>query len=284
MKPWGSQGKPPAFSGIVSSGEKGRGSAKVLPKYADVEMPLLRELVRRGGAVRPRDLDEEGRTVYESLADQFGLLAADRVETTSGSEGRPSWERMVRWARQKLLDRGLLVGDSRGIWQVSDDGLDFLRSEQEAQAEASGVPLDATFPDEVASATMFPEGALRRVYVNAYERNPAARAACIAHYGPACVVCGFDFALVYGPLAVGFIHVHHLVPLSQAGDQYEVDPVADLRPVCPNCHAIIHLDGECRSIEEARRQVDPRVLAFWASFAEQNAAADRGHMEAFRGS
>lgn len=94
------------------------------------------------------------------------------------------------------------------------------------------------------------EGAVCQVIVNAYERNPIARTRCIAHYGPSCVVCGFDFGAVYGPLAEGFIHIHHLKPLSQIGAEYEVDPVADLRPVCPNCHAVIHLGGECRDIEE----------------------------------
>lgn len=234
-------------------GVEGHRGAKVLPKYADVELPLLCELMRRGGAAKPRDLDGHGRTVYDALADQFGLSAADRQVATSDTEGRPKWENMVRWARQKLLDRGLLVGDKHGVWQASDDGLAFLRSDQEAQAEAAGIPTDTAFPDEMASAVLFPEGMLRRVYVNAYERNPAARAACIAHHGASCVVCGFDFAAMYGPLAEGFIHVHHLVPLSQVGGAYEVDPVADMRPVCPNCHAVIHLGGGCRPVEEVRQ-------------------------------
>jgi 5-methylcytosine-specific restriction enzyme A len=237
----------------------------VLPKYADVELPLLRELVRRGGAAKPRDLDGQGRTVYHALADQFNLSEADRVKATTETEGRPKWENMVRWARQKLLDRGLLIGSRHGLWQVSDDGLAFLRSEQEAQAEAAAVPTDAAFPDEVVSASVFPEGALRRVYVNAYERNPDARIACIAHHGATCVVCGFDFGAVYGPLAEGFIHVHHLVPLSQVGSSYNVDPVADLRPVCPNCHAVIHLGGESRKVEEVRQLLrvgTPPGLAF----------------------
>jgi 5-methylcytosine-specific restriction enzyme A len=105
--------------------------------------------------------------------------------------------------------------------------------------------------DEIAATGLF-EGTVTTVTVNAYERNPEARAQCIAHYGPVCVVCGFDFGTVYGNVAEGFIHVHHLKPLSEIGEEYEVDPVADLRPVCPNCHAVIHLGGEGRSIEDVQ--------------------------------
>ena len=42
-------------------------------------------------------------------------------------------------------------------------------------------------------------------------------------------------------------------------DTDEVDPVADLRPVCPNCHAVIHLGGACRTIEEVRRLLKSAV-------------------------
>jgi len=35
-----------------------------------------------------------------------------------------------------------------------------------------------------------------------------------------------------------------------------VDPVKDLRPVCPNCHAVIHLRGGCLSIEEVQELIN----------------------------
>jgi hypothetical protein len=37
------------------------------------------------------------------------------------------------------------------------------------------------------------------------------------------------------------IHVHHLRPQSSIGKRYRVNPIADLRPVCPNCHMVLHL-------------------------------------------
>lgn len=96
------------------------------------------------------------------------------------------------------------------------------------------------------------EGAKKTITINAYERNPKARQICIKHWKPICAVCDFDFEERYGELGKGFIHVHHLKPVSQIGDTYEVDPINDLRPVCPNCHAMLHRQEETLSIEELK--------------------------------
>ncbi|MBS0590872.1 MAG: HNH endonuclease [Proteobacteria bacterium] len=96
-----------------------------------------------------------------------------------------------------------------------------------------------------------PEGAKRTVTINAYERNPRARAACIAYHGHICKVCGVDLGAKFGTIASGFIHVHHVVPISSIGRSYHIDPIRDLVPVCPTCHAILHLRRPPLSIEEA---------------------------------
>lgn len=106
--------------------------------------------------------------------------------------------------------------------------------------------------DEVAPGGYF-EGAVHTVTVNAYDRDKEARARCIQHYGPNCAVCEMAFGSVYGTVANGFIHVHHLKALSEIGMEYQVEPIGDLRPVCPNCHAVIRLGGQTRSIEELRQ-------------------------------
>jgi predicted HNH restriction endonuclease len=96
------------------------------------------------------------------------------------------------------------------------------------------------------------------VTVNDYERNRAARQACIAHYGCRCLPCGFDFEMFYGELGREFIHVHHIRPLSTVDHEYEVDPVQDLRPVCPNCHAMLHRREPPLRIEELARLIAER--------------------------
>jgi len=108
-------------------------------------------------------------------------------------------------------------------------------------------------PEEIPDDAVLLEGSKRRITVNAYERNPKARQACINHYGTTCVICGFDFLKVYGEVGRGFIHVHHLKPLADIDREYEVDPINDLRPVCPNCHAIIHKNDPPFEIEHVKR-------------------------------
>ena len=107
--------------------------------------------------------------------------------------------------------------------------------------------------EEILNTKDLQEGAVKLVSVNAYERSPEARRLCINAHGTSCAVCGFSFETVYGDIASGFIHVHHLTPLAlKGGTGHKVDPVKDLRPVCPNCHAVIHIRGECLSIEELK--------------------------------
>lgn len=100
------------------------------------------------------------------------------------------------------------------------------------------------------------EGAKKTVIVNAYERDPDARARCIRHWGEKCCVCDFDFASTYGEIGDGYIHVHHLSPLSEIGGEYELNPEKDLRPVCPNCHAMLHRVRPALSIEALKQAME----------------------------
>lgn len=73
-----------------------------------------------------------------------------------------------------------------------------------------------------------------------FERNPRLRAECIQHFGYICKICNFDFKKTYGELGLNFCHIHHIQPLSELQQPSEVNPITDLIPVCPNCHAMLH--------------------------------------------
>ena len=52
-----------------------------------------------------------------------------------------------------------------------------------------------------------------------------------------------------------FIHVNHLTQVSDKKQEYKVNPIADLRPVCPNCHAMLHKDNPPVTIEELKARL-----------------------------
>jgi len=131
------------------------------------------------------------------------------------------------------------------------DALQEQRGKRRLSTFWTGSPT-GLFPDEVRTSEPLFEGAVRQVTVNAYERSAEARRRCIAAHQPRCAICGVDFGAHYGPEFDGLIHVHHVRPISEVGGQYTIDPVEDLRPVCPNCHAVIHFGGRLRSISEVR--------------------------------
>lgn len=131
------------------------------------------------------------------------------------------------------------------VWQFSDPAENHPEILSEEESE----------PDKLI------EGAVKQVFVNVYERNPIARKKCIEHHGCQCSVCNFNFYEYYGEVGKDFIHVHHLKPLYEVGREYEVDAVEDLRPVCPNCHAMLHKRKPAFSIEELKMMIREKEVA-----------------------
>jgi len=113
---------------------------------------------------------------------------------------------------------------------------------------------DEYFPETLEASTEIFEGIKKQVSVNKYERSSIARSKCIDAHGYLCKICNFDFEKTYGELGKEFIHVHHITPLHSIGENYKIDYVNDLIPVCPNCHAMLHrkLNGKSLSVSELK--------------------------------
>lgn len=97
------------------------------------------------------------------------------------------------------------------------------------------------------------EGEKHQRIATYYERDPKARKECIDKHGLSCGVCGFNFEEVYGSHGKNYIHVHHIVPLHTIGKRYKIDPIEDLIPLCANCHAMIHIGKEMKTVEELKK-------------------------------
>lgn len=209
-----------------------------LRRGEDVDM-ILRELVKREHVTW---YDNVRTLVLERWAtgQTFSLNDAYDFEETLGSyfPGNAHVKEKIRQTLQKLRDAGEIESlDKRGFYKVKL------------------APDGKLYPDEVEPGPVRVEGSVTRIEVNAYERNAAARMDCIRHHGCRCFVCGMSFLERYGTIGEGFIHVHHLKPLASVAKEYVIDPVLDLAPVCPNCHAMLHRQNPPITIEELRAKL-----------------------------
>jgi len=89
-----------------------------LPTQRQLEVPLLRAILKRGGVVQVR---AQGREVDEALADQFSLTTEQRT-TTFPDRPESVWSNRIRWTRMSLVQKGELDGSQRGMWRLTEQG------------------------------------------------------------------------------------------------------------------------------------------------------------------
>lgn len=128
-----------------------------------------------------------------------------------------------------------------GVRQISKSNYDTILLEialEIGKLDKKELILNQPFDDEL--STVFFEGEKKVVYSTKYERDSKARIEAIRIHGTTCMVCGINFEKKYGEIGKGFIHVHHVKPISTVKEKSKIDPKKDLVVVCPNCHSMIH--------------------------------------------
>ncbi|HEY5297113.1 MAG TPA: HNH endonuclease [Verrucomicrobiae bacterium] len=169
-------------------------------------------------------------------------LVCDALEASKPPSGQ--------W--QSTISEGYHNGDV-WIWVMRPNLVEAIR-----QLGWAREPQYQTFflnPEEQATTEEFVEGNAQLIAVNIFERNQKARTACLRHHGFVCSACNFDFEKNYGELGREFIHVHHIKPLAEIGEEYTVDPINDLLPVCPNCHAMLHRKTPALTVFELKELI-----------------------------
>lgn len=204
-----------------------------------------RGVVAAGIFTGPTHLDRsrtgKGNSAYGPIQVDRWLAAPDRLPIEVLEQEIPS----VRWIRLQLS----------GVLLDPDEARELKRLWRDHVKHVDSAPFVLA---EEAPATGRREGKPNTVKVNRYERSAKNRAACIRKWGYQCKVCGFDFAETYGELGLNYIHVHHLEELSRMGGSRPVDPVKDMRPVCANCHAMLHRESPALSINQLKRRLQDR--------------------------
>jgi hypothetical protein len=132
-----------------------------------------------------------------------------------------------------------LVGNSHLLAEITDGDQEFTEAANELVLPGQ--------PTEIGGL----EGGRRSVIVTRIERNSKNRKACLDRWGYQCRVCNFDFGRVFGDNAKDYIHVHHHNLVATSGEIIP-DPINDMSPLCPNCHAVAHLKWPPHTIAELK--------------------------------
>lgn len=234
------------LSKLPSIAEYVAGLTAIQPRISELQLRLLQAQYgaskRTVTATQLANLTGISHPVVNSQYGRLGHIFCDEIgfDPSKYIDDKYWW-----WSVWSI---GYETHDQGYLWEMHPEVAEVLETLGWVDNAITG--FATVFPDEVDSTEIFCEGAVRQIAVNAYERDPKARQKCIDYYGSNCSVCDFNFGKVFGQLGEGFIHVHHLRPISEIAQEYEVDPIKDLRPVCPNCHAMIHRRSPLLSIEE----------------------------------
>lgn len=194
------------------------------------------------------NIGSAGRTGH----DYGNYWDGDELEWSGKTNSRASWDSIKALTSPGAEVHLFYRNADRAPWTYAG-----LATPVFVEEEAVPVRVRWTFTDPSPASTItspagtHTEGAKKTRYVTTYERSGRARADCLKHYGARCCVCKLDFSKRYGDIGAGFMHVHHLKPVAGGeGKAVKVDPIQDLRPVCPNCHAMLHRQRPPLSIQQ----------------------------------
>jgi 5-methylcytosine-specific restriction protein A len=208
-----------------------------------------------------RDLGYWGSYFLRELKKHGGLKVAKRMLAKSTRAGdTKGFLALADHGRPELsIEAVVLLPEFRELFSPEELSIAEKRLKRFPSISwRKDVGQNPIYPDELPTGRRYREGAVSKVQVNRYERDSAARRACLAKHGTRCQVCGLRFDERYGEIGKDFIHVHHLKPLAAMRKEYELDPQTDLRPVCPNCHAMLHTSEPPLSISELKSKLRSR--------------------------
>ena len=243
------------------------------------EKERLAEEEKERAAAEMLRLDEERRHAEEEkrLTEQARQRAEEEQRRVEQARRRAEDKKRRDEELQRRLEEprfAIHIDDGwtdllsvKAILRIMEDGRISLSSLAREKGSHESKPLDQ-FPD---LAALFMEliVANKEKERKEHSRDRNEKESCTKFHGTTCAICGFSFKKEFGEIGEGYIEVHHLKPIADYGNSAVriVNPVSDLRPVCANCHRMLHRRTPPYSIEEmievrlkARKWYDLRQL------------------------
>lgn len=227
-------------------------------KEKDLVLPALHCIQARGSAsttdlirdltalLRPEGHDAQ---IIANRNDTYFSQKVRNLASHRASNGMADWTGFTD-------GRYTLTAAGQALLEENREAVELLFSQPLAPAQQAAVAGRVTtangrrsvFYDETVTVS---EGELTQKDTPTRRRSALLRRAAIQHYARPdgslpCAVCGFDFRSRYGPLGEGYIQIHHETPLFQYEDEgveaFLPQAVKRVKPLCANCHSMIHRD------------------------------------------
>jgi hypothetical protein len=244
-------GKPASGALNVNGDESPKSTGHQQTRIAALEQQALEQKQRQDRELARLEEDRRNSIERQRLEEQRiaeELRARLELQQRRAEEAR----RRLDDPRFKIFLEGRWTAflSVRSVWLLIEEGKATLSDSAVEKGDGRIQPLEQ-FPD---LAALFDELVIPNTHDTRTQRrrDPREKSECITFHGPICAICGFSFAEAYGDIGEGYIEVHHLKPISEDGDLIAriINPIADLRPVCANCHRMLHTKSPPYSIEE----------------------------------
>ena len=116
----------------------------MMPKQADIEIPLLKCLDEMGGSGRPQEIYLRIRKFFPNLTE------ADLTEGLAS--GGYKWTNRIQWVRQGLISKGEMSSPLHGVWAITEKGRRRLGADIPKTAPLETVPHIGETADAAALA------------------------------------------------------------------------------------------------------------------------------------
>lgn len=205
-----------------------------------------------------RDLEGFCKEKWPNWQNQYEINGS---ETTVGSSIRRVLN--TKSADSKYFGKGAKTaldrraGGKHDLFANGGTGLWGIREEVERRAteiHSSDIRSMETSRNNIVSIS---EGGVKFRLIGERERSPEIKRMALEENGYSCMACELNFGTIYGERGVGFIEVHHSIPLSEGERETRVE---DLVVLCSNCHRMVHRKKPLLTLQELRKKIHPDYL------------------------
>ena len=245
---------------------------------AELILPALMLLDRSPEGLNTSQLIERLSATLHPTGDDMSILAG-RNDTRFSQKVRNLT------SHDTLTQRGLatrgtgrnqpfrITNEGRTLYDAHRDSLDVLTGFSLDDSEPALRQIATNTPIEILDDALIREGELRLRTAEFRTRSRELRMSAVQHHSQNgyiyCSACEFEFSKAYGSTGRGYIQIHHLKPVSfMRGEPMSMsDALANVRPLCANCHQMAHRKTPPLKIADIRS-----IVRVSYNYSEENPA------------